>query len=140
MNLIPILQKHFKEGDRLYSMIHGWVTLYSADPSRGVTYPIAVETSGASRELFTCDGRYFEEGGECILFPDHNKDWSKFVEANEGDAVVYLEDGTWHLGRAVKVASYKTMGVRKSNGDVYLPPKMIPAELFDFNNFENIKL
>lgn len=139
MNLVPILQKHFKEGNKLYSMVHGWVTLFRIDSNGGITYPIVIELDNDSKERFTSDGKYFYDRGECVLFPDPSKNWSKFIEITEGDAVVYLKDGIWHLGRAETTPSGE-MGVKQPDGSIYLPEKMIPTELFDFDNFENMKL
>lgn len=138
MNLIPILQKHFKEGNKLYSIIHGWVTFVEIKPKD--EYPIVTTDSDNIEALFISSGNYFKGMGECVLFPDPKKSWDAFIEIKDGDAVVYFKDGVWQLGRAVKVTSYKTMGVRQSTGDIYLPSKIVPVELFDFNNFESMIL
>lgn len=138
MNLIPILQKHFKEGDTLYSILHGRVTFVEIKPENG--YPIVMIDSDNVEALFTSSGNYFKGMGECVLFPDAGKSWDAFIEIKEGDAIVYLKDEVWHLGRAAKEVCTGKMGAKQPNGKVYLPEKMINAELFDFNNFENMKL
>lgn len=141
MNLIPILQKHFKEGDRLYSMVHGQVNLIRVDDSsEKITYPIVIELDNGSKERLTLDGKCFDDRGECILFPDTDKDWSKLMGIKEGDAVVYSKDGIWQLGRAAKKPYSGKMGVKQPDGNIYLPEEMILPELFDFNNLENMKL
>lgn len=141
MNLIPTLQKHFKEGNKLYSVIHGWVTFDRIDLSNE-EYPIRVEDPIVEGAIvsFTREGKHLKGLGECILFPNPDKDWRGFVEIEEGDAVVYLKDEVWHLGRAAKRTSINEIGVKDLNGDIYFPEKIVKAELFDFDNFENIKL
>lgn len=138
MNLIPILQKHFKEGNKLYSILHGRVTFVKINPED--TYPIVAMDSNNMEALFTSSGNYFEDMGECVLFPDTKKSWDAFIQIEEGDAVVYLKDEVWHLGRAAKRASINEIGVKDRNGDIYFPEKIVKAELFDFDNFENMKL
>lgn len=135
MNLIPILQKYFKEGDRLYSVMHGWVTLVKVNTLE--QYSIVVADFDNSESSFTSKGRYFDGMGECLLFPSPDKDWSSFKHAEAGDAVVYKKEGVWHLGRAAKGFGTEEIGVKQSDGSVYFPEKLIKAELFDFDNFEN---
>lgn len=138
MNLIPIIQKYFKEGDKLYSMIHGWVVLIEVQPEK--TYPIITMSSDEGEVLLTGNGTYFKDMGECILFPDTKKSWDKYIKIEDGDAIVYWKDEIWHLGRAAKEAHTGKIGAKQPNGEVYFPEKMINAKLFDFNNFENMKL
>lgn len=138
MNLIPILQKRFKEGNKLYSIIHGWVTFVKIKPES--EYPIVVMDPDNVEALFTSSGNYFKGMGECVLFPDTKKNWNAFVKVREGDAIVYLKDEVWHLGRATEEACTGKIGAKQPNGEVYFPEKMVKAELFDFNNFENMKL
>lgn len=138
MNLVPILQKHFRKGNKLYSTVHGWVTLIEINPKN--EYPIVTADHYNMDALFTSSGNYFKDMGECILFPDTEKSWDAFIEIREGDAIVYLKDEVWHLGRAAEEACTGKIGAKQPNGKVYFPEKMINVELFDFNNFENMKL
>lgn len=65
-------------GTRLYSVIHGEVTLNHVS-SEDVNYPIiAIWREGTAS--FTRYGRYaIKSDGECILFPSKDqRDWSKF--------------------------------------------------------------
>lgn len=137
MNLIPTLQKRFKEGDKLYSVIHGWVTFDRVNLSNE-EYPIIVEDPIVEGAIvsFTREGKHLKGLGECILFPNPDKDWGRFIGVEEGDAVVYLKDEVWHLGRAMKRVSTNDIGVMDRNGDIFFPEKMIKAELFDFDNLK----
>lgn len=65
-------------GTRLYSAIHGEVTLNHVS-SEDVNYPIiAIWREGTAS--FTRYGRYaIKSDGECVLFPSKDqRDWSKF--------------------------------------------------------------
>ena len=66
-------------GTRLYSVIHGEVTLNHVS-SEDVNYPIQVNRKN-DQLTFTRDGRLYDESpdGECVLFPSKDqRDWSKF--------------------------------------------------------------
>ena len=77
LDLINIL-KDCPEGTRLYSVIHGEVTLNHVS-SEDVNYPIIVIWREGTAS-FTRYGRYaIKSDGECILFPSKDqRDWSKF--------------------------------------------------------------
>lgn len=77
LDLVKILNDS-SIGTRLYSVIHGEVTLNHVS-SEDVNYPIiAIWREGTAS--FTRDGRYsIKSDGECILFPSKDqRDWSKF--------------------------------------------------------------
>ena len=78
MNIANLL-KYCPKGTKLYSLVHGEVTLDEVDYAGN--YPIRVITSVQDNEYFDSEGlynqRYFD--GECILFPSkEQRDWSKF--------------------------------------------------------------
>lgn len=78
LNLVEIL-KDCPKGTKLYSMVHGEVRFISADEE--IDYPIGVRLSDKTEELFTSDGRLYDDykDGECILFPSRwQRDWGKF--------------------------------------------------------------
>ena len=89
MNIAEIL-KHCPKGTKLYSLIHGEVTL--DEVTNASTYPIRVITSINDYEYFNREGlytqRYFD--GECILFPSkEQRDWSKFrIPVKKGDVMM----------------------------------------------------
>lgn len=77
LDLVEIL-KDCPKGTKLYSVIHGEVTLNHVN-SEDVNYPIiAIWREGTAS--FTRYGRYaIKSDGECILFPSKDqRDWSKF--------------------------------------------------------------
>lgn len=95
MNIANIL-KYCPKGTKLYSLIHGEVTLDEVNDAN--TYPIRVITSVKDNEYFNSEGlysqRYFD--GECILFPSKNqRDWSKFrIPVKRGDIMMEV-DGSY---------------------------------------------
>lgn len=95
MNIAEIL-KHCPKGTKLYSLIHGEVTLDKVNDAN--TYPIRVITSVKYNEYFDSEGlydqRYFD--GECILFPSkEQRDWSKFrIPVKRGDIMMEI-DGSY---------------------------------------------
>lgn len=79
IDLTKIL-KDCPEGTKLYSIIHGEVSLITSnDVSQH--YPIAVRLNDKTVELFTSEGKILNKfDGECILFPSKDqRDWSKFT-------------------------------------------------------------
>lgn len=76
LDLVEIL-KDCPKGTKLYSTIHGEVTLNYV--STDVNYPINVIWRDGLAS-FTRDGRcYIKSYGECILYPSKDqRDWSKF--------------------------------------------------------------
>lgn len=89
MNIAKIL-KYCPKGTKLYSLIHGEVTL--DEVNYACNYPIRVITSVKDNEYFDSEGlynqRYFD--GECILFPSkEQRDWSKFrIPVKKGDIMM----------------------------------------------------
>ena len=77
LDLVKIL-KDCPKGTKLYSAIHGEVTLDQVNNIDGY-YPIVVKYNDSQTE-FTRDGKYYiEYDGECMLFPSKDqRDWSKF--------------------------------------------------------------
>ena len=78
LNLVEIL-KDCPKGTKLYSTVHGEVTLMRIDYEE--YYPILVKLRDNLEECFPADGKllspYYD--GECILFPSKDqRDWSKF--------------------------------------------------------------
>ena len=92
-NIAEIL-KNAPEGLKLYSMIHGEVEFDSAcDPGE---YPISVQ-HGEDEEFFDEYGKYFDQYGECVLFPssEHRtwKDWQKVLIPKCVGSVIVLHNG-----------------------------------------------
>ena len=79
IDLTKIL-KNCPEGTKLYSTIHGEVTLISSNDT-SQHYPISVRLNDKNVEIFTCEGKLLNKfDGECILFPSKKqRDWSKFT-------------------------------------------------------------
>lgn len=77
LDLVKIL-KDCPKGTKLYSAIHGEVTLDQVNNIDGY-YPIVVKYNDNQTE-FTRDGKYYIDcDGECVLFPSKDqRDWSKF--------------------------------------------------------------
>lgn len=78
MNIAEILKKCPK-GTKLYSLIHGEVTLGNIISIE--KYPIEVVTDDGCLKYYTKDGLVFANrpNGECVLFPSkEQRDWSKF--------------------------------------------------------------
>lgn len=78
LNLCEIL-KDCPEGTKLYSTIHGEVTLIDSNDT-SQHYPISVRLNDKTVEIFTYEGKLLNKfDGECILFPSKDqRDWSKF--------------------------------------------------------------
>ena len=79
IDLTKIL-KNCPEGTKLYSTIHGEVTLISSNDTSKY-YPISVRLNDKKVEIFTFEGKLLNKfNGECILFPSkEQRDWSKFT-------------------------------------------------------------
>lgn len=89
MNIAEIL-KHCPKGAKLYSLIHGEVTLDEVNIENN--YPITVVTCKNNYEYFTSEGtlRKCYPNSECILFPSkEQRDWSKFrIPVKRGDIMM----------------------------------------------------
>ena len=79
IDLTKIL-KDCPEGTKLYSTIHGEVTLIDSNDT-SQHYPISVRLNDKTVEIFTYEGKLLNKfDGECILFPSKDqRDWSKFT-------------------------------------------------------------
>ena len=83
INLCECL-KDMSKGTKLYSIVHGNVSLLSIEGTIE-EYPIGVEDCKGYTN-FTIDGKYLKCGEECVLFPSKEmRDWSKFFK--HGDIV-----------------------------------------------------
>ena len=78
IDLTKIL-KDCPKGTKLYSTIHGEVTLIDSNDT-SQHYPISVRLNDKTVEIFTYEGKLLNKfDGECILFPSKDqRDWSKF--------------------------------------------------------------
>ena len=78
IDLTKIL-KDCPKGTKLYSTIHGEVTLIDSNDT-SQHYPISVRLNDNTVEIFTYEGKLLNKfDGECILFPSKDqRDWSKF--------------------------------------------------------------
>ena len=79
IDLTKIL-KDCPKGTKLYSTIHGEVTLIDSNDT-SQHYPISVRLNDKTVEIFTYEGKLLNKfDGECILFPSKDqRDWSKFT-------------------------------------------------------------
>lgn len=79
IDLTKIL-KDCPKGTKLYSTIHGEVTLIDSNDT-SQHYPISVRLNDNTVEIFTYEGKLLNKfDGECILFPSKDqRDWSKFT-------------------------------------------------------------
>lgn len=95
MNIAKIL-KYCPKGTKLYSLVHGEVTLDEVDYT--CNYPIRVITSVKDNEYFNSEGLYNQRcfDSECILFPSkEQRDWNKFrLPVKRGDIMMEV-DGSY---------------------------------------------
>jgi hypothetical protein len=87
MNIANIL-KCCPKGTKLYSTVHGEVTLMQICENE--EYPIHLDVSKTCFETLTKEGQFYENQGECVLFPsEKQRDWNKFrIPVNKGDFIV----------------------------------------------------
>lgn len=81
MNIAETL-KRCPKGTKLYSLVHGEVTLENVASIEEIDHPIEVLTDSGFHDYFTKDGllNIYYPKGECLLFPSkEQRDWSKFV-------------------------------------------------------------
>lgn len=91
MNIVEIL-KYCPKGTKLYSTVHGEVTLnYICKEKK---YPICINIYD-QKDSLTKEGRLYEDKGECILFPSENqRSWEDFrLPIKKGDIMMQI-DGT----------------------------------------------
>lgn len=113
MNIVNIL-KDTPEGTKLYSVVHGYVTLKRV--SFDSSYPIYVETSKHGDVRFTEDGHHLlnTPDAECLLFPSkEQRDWSKFKTDLPEDTTVVVFDKPSDINDA-HIRPYKGNGTYKS--------------------------
>lgn len=93
MNIAEIL-KYCPKGTKLYSLVHGEVTL--EEVKSAVKYPIKVALNDKLSTYYTKDGLFFIECGDCVLFPSkEQRDWSKFkIPVKKGD-IMMKPNGTY---------------------------------------------
>lgn len=89
LNLVEIL-KDFPKGTKLWSPLCGDCELFMIEP--GEDYPVVVHVPAINRVIrFTEDGKYFKDGGVCVLFPSREqRDWSKFQRPFKDGDVIYV--------------------------------------------------
>lgn len=89
MNIANLL-KYCPKGTKLYSLVHGEVTLYEVEIRND--YPITVVTCTNGYEYFTGEGLFNKcyPNSECVLFPSkEQRDWSKFrIPVKTGDIMM----------------------------------------------------
>lgn len=92
MNIANLL-KYCPKGTKLYSLVHGEVTLDKVDDTS--TYPIAIVAYKDSYECFSSEGLLYKcyPDSECILFPSkEQRDWSKFrIPVKRGDIMMEVD-------------------------------------------------
>ena len=127
---------------KLYSSIFGDVEL-TAVYSELTEFPIKVTSKDCYIQSFRKDGKYYDGGGECVLFPSkEQRDWSKFERPIPIDTPVMVNHielvdndlGSW------KVAYYKgnnTVSFYKDSRIITEYTVIISTDKFDFRNPEN---
>lgn len=89
MNIVEIL-KYCPKGTKLYSTVHGEVTLnYICKEKK---YPICINIYD-QKDSLTKEGRLYEDKGECILFPSENqRSWEDFrLPIKKGDIMMSID-------------------------------------------------
>lgn len=77
IDLTKILE-YCPKGTKFYSTIYGEVEFDKI--KKESKYPIIFTSSDGCNFDITADGKYYEWGGECILFPSKGqRDWSKYT-------------------------------------------------------------
>lgn len=93
LNLVEIL-KDCPKGMELWSPLCGECELFMI--AHGEDFPVVVHVPAINRGIrFTEDGKYFKNGGECLLFPSREqRDWSKFQRPFKDGDVIYVRTGS----------------------------------------------
>lgn len=104
-NLAEIL-KNAPQGLKLYSLVHGEVTLKKVIDSNDTNYPIVVVLN-SDAEKFTKYGKFFKdyEDAECVLFPSkEHKSWDNWQEVlfQSGDVVSSIQLPTPYIITDIK--------------------------------------
>lgn len=89
LNLAEIL-KDCPKGTKLWSPLCGDCELFMI--AHGEDFPVVVYVPAINRGIrFTEDGKYFKNGGVCVLFPSRKQwDWSKFQRPFKDGDVIYV--------------------------------------------------
>lgn len=89
LNLAEIL-KDCPKGTKLWSPLCGECELSMI--AHGEDFPVVVLVPAINRGIrFTEDGKYFKNGGVCVLFPSREQwDWSKFQRPFKDGDVIYV--------------------------------------------------
>lgn len=105
MNIANIL-KYCPEGTKLYSTVHGEVTLMKICEDED--YPIYISISEACYETYTEEGQIYENQGECVLFPsEEQRDWNKFrIPVKKGDIMMHTDGSCPFIASGETVTSY----------------------------------
>lgn len=93
LNLVEIL-KDCPKGTKLWSPLCGECELFMI--AHDEDFPVVVHVPAINRGVrFTEDGKYFKNGGVCVLFPSREQwDWSKFQRPFKDGDVIYTETKT----------------------------------------------
>lgn len=107
MNIAKIL-KYCPEGTKLYSTVHGEVTLAQICENKNEEYPIHIDVNEACYETLTKEGRLYENLGECVLFPSKNqKTWNKFrIPVKKGDIMMHIDGSCPFIASGETSTSY----------------------------------
>lgn len=107
MNIANIL-KYCPNGTKLYSTVHGEVTLEQICENENENYPIHIDVSEACYETLTKEGRLYENQGECVLFPsEKQRDWNKFrLPVKKGDIMMHIDGSCPFIASGETITSY----------------------------------
>ena len=97
LDLVKILEK-VPKGTKLYSTINGEVAF--TDIRDSSKYPIVVTDTFKDTYIFTKEGKYITNLGECVLFPSKEcRDWNEFkVDLPKGTPVMVKDNNDdWKL-------------------------------------------
>ena len=135
LNLVEIL-KNVPSGTKLWSCISGDIEFESID-YLSPKYPIKTST-----DTFTSDGKFYDDRGECTLFPSkYQRDWSKFkVDLPIDTTMMVCDNDTndWSLRYYAGNKKCWSGGNKSTNNNGNLPFEyMVPVSDFDFTNPES---
>lgn len=108
MNIAEIL-KHCPRGTKLYSAVHGEVTLRRVYNEGSYPYPIYINIINSTKhESFTKEGKIYEGKGECVLFPSKNqKNWNNFrIPVKKGDIMMHIDGSCPFIASGETITSY----------------------------------
>lgn len=108
MNIANIL-KYCPKGTKLYSTVHGEVTLRKVYDEDSYPYPIYIDIINSTKhESFTKEGQLYEDKGECVLFPSKNqKNWNKFrIPVKKGDIMMHTDGSCPFIASGETITSY----------------------------------